>query len=107
MNALSEAPVHWDPYNPKYFANPYPVFRRLREEAPVYYNEEYEFYAVSRYDDVQNGLADRDTFISGRGGVLEFIKSNIPVPKGVFIFEDPPLHGIHRGALTRSSHRSG
>ncbi|CAN7274516.1 cytochrome P450 [Phenylobacterium sp. LjRoot219] len=101
MNALSEAPVHWDPYNPKYFANPYPVFRRLREEAPVYYNEEYEFYAVSRYDDVQNGLADRDTFISGRGGVLEFIKSNIPVPKGVFIFEDPPLHGIHRGALTR------
>ena len=40
MNAVSDAPVHWDPYNPKYFANPYPVFRRLREEAPCYYNAE-------------------------------------------------------------------
>ena len=49
MNAVSDAPVHWDPYDPKYFADPYPVFRRLREEAPLYYNAEYDFYAVSRY----------------------------------------------------------
>jgi cytochrome P450 len=101
MNAVSEAPVHWDPYNPKYFANPHPVFRRMREDAPVYYNEEYDFYAVSRYEDVERGLADRDTFISGRGGILEVIKSNAPIPKGVFIFEDPPLHTMHRGLLTR------
>jgi cytochrome P450 len=101
MNAVSDGPVHWDPYNPKYFANPYPVFRRLREEAPVYYNEEYDFYAVSRYEDVERGLGDRDTFISGKGGILEFIKSGIQMPKGVFINEDPPLHGIHRGVLTR------
>jgi cytochrome P450 len=98
---MSDAPIHWDPYNPKYFANPYPVFDRLREEAPVYYNAEYEFYAVSRYEDVERGLMDRDTFISGKGGILEFIKSNTPVPPGVFIFEDPPLHGIHRSLLTR------
>jgi cytochrome P450 len=101
MNALAEGPVHWDPYNPKYFANPYPVFRRLREEAPCYYNAEYDFFAVSRYEDVERGLGDRDTFISGKGGILEFIKSGIQMPKGVFINEDPPLHGIHRGVLTR------
>ena len=101
MNTTTMGPVHWDPYDPKYFANPYPTFRRLREEAPLYYNEQYDFYAVSRYEDVERGLADRDTFISGRGGVLEFIKSNTPVPPGVFIFEDPPLHTIHRGLLTR------
>jgi cytochrome P450 len=101
MNAISEGPIHWDPYNPKYFSNPYPVFRRLREEAPVYYNEEHGFYAVSRYDDVQRGLGDRDTFISGKGGVLEYIKQNIPIPKGMFIMEDPPLHTIHRSLLTR------
>ena len=64
MNALAESPVHWDPYNPKYFADPYPVFRRMREEAPLYYNEEHDFYAVSRYEDVERVLADRDTFIS-------------------------------------------
>lgn len=101
MNAVSENSVHWDPYDPKYFANPYPTFRRLREEAPVYYNEQYGFYAVSRYEDVERGLGDRETFISGRGVILEFIKSNSPIPAGVFIMEDPPLHTIHRGLLTR------
>ena len=101
MKAVSEGPVHWDPYDPKYFVDPYPAFRRLREEAPLYYNEQYDFYAVSRYEDVERGLGDRDTFISGRGGVLEIIKDNVPIPPGVFIFEDPPLHTIHRGLLTR------
>jgi cytochrome P450 len=101
MNAMGQGPVNWDPYNPDYFANPYPVFRRLREEVPVYYNDQYDFYAVSRYDDVQRGLGDRDTFISGRGGILEMIKDNVPIPPGVFIFEDPPIHTVHRSLLTR------
>jgi len=56
---------------------------------------------VSRYEDVRRGLLDRDTFISGRGAILEFIKANAPVPSGVFIFEDPPLHTVHRGLLNR------
>jgi cytochrome P450 len=93
--------VYWDPYHPELVADPYPAFKRLREEAPLYYNEKYDFYAVSRYEDVMKGLLDRDTFISGRGGVIEFIKSGVVPPKGVFIFEDPPLHTIHRGLLTR------
>ena len=101
MNATAKGPIRWDPYDTELAANPYPTYRRLREEVPLYYNEQYDFYAMSRYDDVQRGLADRDTFISGRGAVLEFIKSNTPVPPGVFIFEDPPLHTIHRGLLTR------
>lgn len=101
MNIATDAPLRWDPYDRDLAENPYPTYRRLREEAPVYYNEEYDFYAVSRYDDVQTGLADRDTFISGKGGILEIIKSNMPIPPGVFIFEDPPLHTIHRGVLTR------
>ena len=48
MNAVTSPGVHWDPYDPKYFANPYPAFNRLREEAPLYYNGQYDFYAVSR-----------------------------------------------------------
>lgn len=99
--AAVSAPVSWDPYNPEFVADPYPVYKRLREEAPLYYNEEYDFYAVSRYEDVMSGLADRDTFISGRGAIIEFIKADLPVPKGVFIFEDPPLHTMHRRLLTR------
>jgi cytochrome P450 len=100
-DVVDQGPVNWDPYNQKYFANPYPVFRRLRDEAPLYYNEEYDFYAVSRYQDCIRVLSDRDDFISSKGGVLEFMKSDTPIPSGMFIYEDAPLHTIHRGLLTR------
>ena len=93
--------VYYDPYDRQIDADPYPVYQRLRHEAPLYYNEEYDFYAVSRFDDVQQGLIDRETFSSARGSVLEFIKANIQMPPGIVIFEDPPLHDIHRGLLSR------
>ena len=94
-------PVYYDPYDVEIDADPYPVFRRLREEAPLYYNEQYDFYALSRYDDVERGLVDRETNISGRGGILELIKAGIEMPPGILIFEDPPTHTIHRGLLSR------
>jgi len=97
----SGEPLYYDPYKVEITADPYPVFRRLREEAPLYYNELHDFYAVSRFEDVQRCLADHRTFISSRGGILEMIKMNMPVPPGVFIFEDPPLHTAHRGVLKR------
>ena len=93
--------LHYDPYDREIDADPYPVYRRLREEAPLYYNEHYDFYAVSRFDDVQRGLVDRETFSSARGSVLEFIKADIEIPPGIVIFEDPPLHDVHRGLLSR------
>ncbi|TML65821.1 MAG: cytochrome P450 [Actinobacteria bacterium] len=95
------AGVYYDPYDVDIHADPYPVFRRLREEAPLYYNEPYDFYAVSWFDDVERGFADRETYISGRGSVLEAIKNDMPVPPGFFIFEDPPRHTVHRGLLSR------
>ena len=93
--------LSYDPYSVEIDADPYPVFARLREEAPLYYNEPHDFYAVSRFADVERGLVDRDTFISGRGGILELIKANIEMPPGVVIFEDPPTHTIHRSLLSR------
>ena len=41
--------LSYDPYDQEIFADPYPVFRRLREEAPLYYNERYDFFALSRF----------------------------------------------------------
>ena len=52
----SQPDVYYDPYDVDINADPYPVFRRLREEAPLYYNEPHDFYAVSRYEDVERGL---------------------------------------------------
>jgi len=93
--------LYYDPYDVEIDADPYPVFRRLREEAPLYYNEVHDFYAVSRYDDVERALVDKTTFSSARGGILELIKSGVEIPPGTLLFEDPPAHTIHRGLLSR------
>ncbi|XVQ07629.1 cytochrome P450 [Spirillospora sp. CA-255316] len=96
MPVTNASDVHYDPYDADINADPYPVYRRLREEAPLYYNEEHDFYAVSRYDDIDRGLTDPETFISGRGNILELIKTDMEIPSGVIIFEDPPIHATHR-----------
>ena len=97
----TDTELRYDPYDREIDADPYPIYRRLRDESPLYYNEQYDFYAVSRFDDVQRGLVDRETYSSARGSVLEFIKANIVMPPGVVIFEDPPQHTAHRGLLSR------
>jgi cytochrome P450 len=93
--------LYYDPYDAEIDANPYPVYQRLRDEAPLYYNAEHEFYAVSRYADCELGLIDAKRHISGRGGILELIKANIEMPPGTLIFEDPPAHTMHRSLLSR------
>jgi cytochrome P450 len=93
--------VYYDPYDVEINADPYPVYRRLRDEAPLYGNEKHGFYALSRFEDVEGGLRDPKTYISGRGGIIELIKAGIEMPPGVLIFEDPPIHTIHRSLLSR------
>ncbi len=103
MNATSSgaSSVYYDPYRRDIVKNPYPTYKLLREHAPVYYNAEYDFYALSRYDDVRAGLGNNKTFISSRGGILELIKENVQMPPGTFIFEDPPEHTAHRRIVQR------
>jgi cytochrome P450 len=101
MTGPGTADLSYDPYDVEIDADPYPVYARLRAEAPLYYNEEYDFYAVSRFSDVEAGLLDARRFVSGRGGILELIKSGIEMPPGTLIFEDPPAHTVHRSLLAR------
>jgi cytochrome P450 len=93
--------VYFDPYDVEINADPYPAFRRLRDEQPLYYNEQYDFYALSRFADVNKALVDHETFSSARGAIVELIKANIEIPAGTVIFEDPPIHDIHRKLLAR------
>jgi cytochrome P450 len=101
MTVTHPPDVYYDPYDVDIEADPYPVYRRLREKAPLYYNETHDFYAVSRYEDVEKGLVDHKTYVSGRGGILELIKADIEMPPGTLIFEDPPTHTLHRRLLSR------
>jgi cytochrome P450 len=91
----------YDPYDHETIFDPHAVFRRLREEAPLYYSEQYDFYAISRFEDVERTLVNRETFVSHKGVTLDMLKSGMEIPPGTLIFEDPPTHGIHRALLSR------
>jgi cytochrome P450 len=95
------AGIHFDMYDRELYASPYEMYRRLRDEAPLYRNEEYRFFAVSRHEDVARVLSDRDTFISRKGGVYQIAILDLDMPDGLFIFEDPPRHTIHRSLVSR------
>ena len=101
MTTTTRDEIYYDPYDPDLQRDPYPMFRRMREEAPLYYNEPHDFFAVTRFDDCEAALKDPITFSSAESNILELIKAKIELPSGVFIFEDPPLHTAHRGLLSR------
>ncbi|MFK7894528.1 MAG: cytochrome P450 [Myxococcota bacterium] len=101
LTSGESAPAYYDPYDFEIDTDPYPVWKRLRDESPLYYNEKYDFYAVSRFTDVEEGLKDWQTFSSARGTVLELIKNNVRMSPGSIIFEDPPTHDIFRSLLAR------
>ena len=81
--------LYYDPYDFEIDADPYPVWRRLRDEAPLYYNEKYDFFALSRFDDVEDGLVDWQTYSSAKGSLLELIKADIEIPPGIVHLRGP------------------
>ena len=101
MTSTAPADLYYDPFDFEIDDDPYPIWHRLREEAPLYYNERFDFFALSRFADVEEGLKDWRTFSSAKGTLLEIIKADITLPPGTFIFEDPPAHDLHRGLMSR------
>ncbi|ADU00100.1 MULTISPECIES: cytochrome P450 [Mycolicibacterium] len=101
MPAHDTVELYYDPYDFAIDDNPYPVWRRMRDEAPLYYNDKYNFFALSRYADVSRALPDWQNYRSGKGTTADILFNGIEVPPGILLFEDPPLHDIHRRLLSR------
>src|ERR1700722_16889217 len=101
MTRAKAVELYYDPYDPGIDDNPYPVWKRMREEAPLYYNEKYNFYALSRYEVVPSDRPNWRPDRSGRGATADILFNNIEVPPGILLFEDPPLHDLHRRLLSR------
>ncbi len=99
--------LYYDPYDPGIDADPYPVWKRMRDESPVYYNDRYDFWALSRYHDVNQALLDSQTFSSARGIVVEMIDTtpsdhDEPMPRPMMIMMDPPRHDRLRKLVSRA-----
>jgi cytochrome P450 len=89
--------IEYNPYALDIQHNPFPCWKRLRDEAPVYYNPEFDFYALSRFEDVMAAALDPETFISGKGVTFDGSDAAIPF----LINTDDPAHGWYRKLLSR------
>ena len=94
--------VEFDPFSRDFFDDPYATYARLRDEAPCYHSERYDFYALSRYEDVVAAHRDHDTFISSRGLTYEQLSDpDADVPASI-ITMDPPDHTRYRKLVSRA-----
>ncbi len=86
-----------DPFDYGFHRDPYPTYAWLREHAPVYHNERLDFWALSRFDDVLNGLHDPDTYTSTGGVAIEHTDAALKS----MIEMDPPEHTQMRKLIAR------
>ena len=84
--------VEYSPFDRDIAHNPYPTYRALRDEAPVYHNQRVDFWALSRYADVVAAHLDTDVFSSANGVTIEGVDQGMPF----LIVKDPPEHTWHR-----------
>jgi len=101
--ALSEAPLEFDPFSDEYFNGPYDLYRRLRDHAPVYFNEQYGFWALFRYDDVCGAHKEWQTFSSAHGVDLSTLNTDEAIIRMYrsIIMMDPPEHDRLRALVSR------
>jgi cytochrome P450 len=93
--------LYWDPIAPELRDDPYPLWRRLRDEAPVYRNDRFDFYALSRFEDIEAAHRDAETFSSNHGTTLETMSPQ-PQDTAMIIWLDPPKHTTLRKLVSRA-----
>lgn len=98
---MDNATVGFDPFSAEFFDDPYPLYRRLRDDAPVYHSERYDFYALSRHEDVAVAFKDFETYSSARGVTLDQVSSGEVFKEPIVQFMDPPAHRRMRGLVNK------
>jgi cytochrome P450 len=93
--------LEFDPFAETFVSRPHEIFRRLRQEAPVYYNDQLDFYALTRYDDVVAAFRDYQTYSNTGGLDLAMVKSGAPPPQ-ILLFMDPPEHRRMRNLVSKA-----
>ncbi|MDG5483946.1 cytochrome P450 [Mycolicibacterium gadium] len=98
---MTKSQVVFDPFSEEYFNGPWDIYRRMREETPVYYNEAEDFYALSRHEDVSAAYKDFATYSSAYGLDLAMVRSGEPPPMKMIILMDPPEHRHMRSLVNK------
>ncbi|OBK94227.1 cytochrome [Mycobacterium asiaticum] len=98
---MTTAAVVFDPFSEDFFNSPYETYCRMRAEAPVYYSAEYDFYALTRHEDVAAAFKDHQTYSSAYGVDLAQVRKGEVTKHGSIIAMDPPAHRRMRGLLNK------
>ena len=93
--------IYWDPYDSEIDDNPHPTWKRMRTETPVYRNDRFDFWALSRFEDIEKASKDTATFSSTHGTVLEMMGPGM-IGSNQMIFMDPPEHTMYRSLVSRA-----
>jgi hypothetical protein len=94
--------LEFDPYSYEVHEDPYPFYRRLRDEAPVYWNERVGFWALSRHADVLAAFKDPVRYSNAGGVSLERSSAGDPAALAFFLAMDPPRHDRLRNLVSRA-----
>jgi cytochrome P450 len=97
---MTKSKFVFDPFSEEFWNGAWETYRRMQEETPVYYNDEYDFYALTRHADVAAGLKDFETYSSAYGIDLSMVRSGQRPPQSI-IFMDPPDHRNMRSLLNK------
>ncbi|MBW2423234.1 MAG: cytochrome P450 [Deltaproteobacteria bacterium] len=89
--------IQYDPYADEVLRDPHPIYRRLRDEAPAYFVEEYDAWALSRFEDIWQVSADSECFSSARGTLPSQILTREQPVIPILNYVDPPDHTTLRG----------
>jgi cytochrome P450 len=100
--SVVDAGLRYSPYDYEIHDDPYPTYARLREEAPLYRNDELGFWALSRHADVTAAFRDTARFSSANGVSLEPTATGPNASRSMsFLAMDPPDHGTLRSIVSR------
>ena len=97
------APLAYSPYDYAMHEDPYPTYARLRAEAPVFYNEQLDFFAYSRHADVLSAFRDVDRYSNAYGVSLDPAAFGPDAHRAMsFLAMDPPRHTRMRSIVGKS-----
>lgn len=93
--------VNYDPYDQATIENPFPVYAKMRDQAPAYHLEEYGAWALSRFDDIWDVSADVEASSVAKGNTTSHLLTRVQPPSPMFALMDPPGHTSVRSAVGR------